>query len=125
MDTLKYEILNSDLKVIITTHRIDEIIDFADEILFINKGKKLFSGDVDSIINRNKVLCISSRDVKSICYFLNKNGIKNEVKGSKIYSELSYNSENIIYSIPPDLMKSILRIEFVDMDNIFGENDLK
>ena len=125
MDTLKYEILNSDLKVIITTHRIDEIIDFADEILFINKGKTSLSDDVDSIINRNKVLCISSRDVKSICYFLNKNGIKNEVKGSKIYSELSYNSENIIYSIPPDLMKSILRIEFVDMDNIFGENDLK
>ena len=125
MDTLKYEILNSDLKVIITTHRIDEIIDFADEILFINNGKKLFSGDVDSIINRNKVLCISSRDAKSLCHFLNTKGIKNEIKGSKIYSELSHNPENIIYSIPADLMKSILRIEFVDMDNIFDENDLK
>lgn len=124
MDTLKYEILNSDLKVIITTHRIDEIIDFADEILFISNGKKLFSGDVNYIINKNKVLCIFSRDVKSLCNFFNKNGIKTKVKGSKICPELSNNAENIIYSIPPDLIKSIIKIEFINMDIILGDYDL-
>ncbi len=124
MDILKQEIISSDLRVIITTHRIDEIVDFADEILFIKNGKKFFSESIDHIMNKNKVISIFSRNVKSISQFLNDKGIENKIDGSKINLELSNKNISAIYSMPYDIIKSIIKIEFINIDNILKGNDL-
>lgn len=93
-----------EITVMLTTHDIDDIEDLCERIVVLDKGEKIYDGDMDALIDRftSRRLLLELRGDEELK--LEKNGIISVNKDNGSY-EIVFNREELSAS---DLMKSIL-----------------
>ncbi len=92
-----------------SSHQMASIEEFCSDIIILNKGKTVLSGNLSNIKNQypaNRINLITDRDVKDIIekcnieIYLNKENeyelkINNESDGNKLFKELSNEEINV------------------------------
>ncbi|WP_414838144.1 ABC transporter ATP-binding protein [Candidatus Nanosalina sp. VS9-1] len=93
-----------DITVMLTTHDIDDIEDLCERIIVLDEGKKIYDGELDSLVNRftSRRLVMDTRSTESID--LDLEGI-NEIEQEDGHIEIVFDREIISAS---DLMREVL-----------------
>lgn len=99
------------ITVMLTTHDIDDIEDLCDRIVVLDEGKKIYDGQLDSLVNRftSRRLVMETRETEDI--ELDLRGIKT-IEQEDGHIEIVFDREIISAS---DLMREVLeRFEVLD-----------
>ena len=100
-----------DITVMLTTHDIDDIEDLCERIVVLDEGKKIYDGQLDSLVNRftSRRLVMDTRETKDV--ELDLRGIKS-LEQDEGHIEIVFDREIISAS---DLMREVLeRFDVLD-----------
>jgi len=93
-----------DITVMLTTHDIDDIEDLCDRIVVLDKGRKIYDGELNTLVNRftSRRLILDIRDGEN--FELEQEGIQ-EIKRENSHIEIVFDREQLSAS---DIMQEAL-----------------
>lgn len=101
------------ITVMLTTHDIDDIEDLCDRIVVLDKGKKIYDGELDALVNRftSRRLILDVRNSEE--FNLDAEGVQ-DIEKENSHIEIIFDREKITAS---DLMSEILdRYDVIDFE---------